>query len=157
GEPAKGDEPEVPGAFANYELISDTAKRTVFGEILFDHYAVEPTRTTRFLFPFQTDIPGNFAFRGQYKLFNGIILAFFAKPGNRSGFNEDLLERFYALFNGNDELSLLDQHVLNIARTVAGAGAGRFATAAQLLDGKRKGFAGQPADPYRDQLDTPVF
>jgi hypothetical protein len=142
-------EDDQPGAFASYELIQDAEKRPTFGEILLDHYVVEPSRRTRFLFPFQTDLPGNFEFRGRYKLFNGIILAFFAQPGRDERFNEELLSRFYELFNADASLSLLDQHVLNIARATANGGAGRQATAAQLLDGTRRN---QPT--YREELQV---
>jgi len=147
---------EEVGAFSSYAAVARPETRSKFGDVLKDHYVVVQTRTTRFLFPFQTDLPGNFRFRGRYKLFTGIILAFLAKPGDRDGFNEELLTHFYELFNGTGGLSLLDQHALRIAREVAsasGKATGLVATTAQLLDGSRQG--GEPT--YRAELEGEPF
>lgn len=130
------------GAFGSDELIADPSMRPKFGEVLMDHYVVEAARRTRFLFPFHTDLPGNFQFSGRYKLFNGVILAFLAKRGAGDDFNRDLLARFYELFNSDDDLTLLDESALRIASDVAQTAewpVGRRATPQQLIDGPRRG------------------
>lgn len=110
------------GAFYRDSLIGDAALRERFGEMLHDLYVIETAGTTRFLFPFHTDLPGNFVFSTHYKMFNGLILAFLATPGiDGEPHNRALLESFYSLFNDDGELSLLDRQALRIARDEATA------------------------------------
>src|SRR4051812_35868182 len=54
--------------------------RRRFGDILEDHYVVEAKGGVRFLFPFQSFLPGAFEFYGRYKMFNGKVLAFLCQP-----------------------------------------------------------------------------
>lgn len=122
------------GAFYRDSLIGDSALRERFGEMLHDLYVIETAGRTRFLFPFHTDLPGNFIFSTNYKMFNGLILAFLATPGtNGEPQNHALLESFYSLFNDEEELSLLDRQALRIARGEATA-KGRLASAEVLLN-----------------------
>jgi hypothetical protein len=108
--------------------------RHVFGEILDDHYVIEAKGGVRFLFPFQSSLPGAYEFHGRYKMFNGKILAFLCQPTSESaGFNAQLIEDFYGLFNGTDGLTLLDTSVLDLARASAGDGAEYAAQASVLL------------------------
>jgi hypothetical protein len=108
--------------------------RPLFGDILDDHYVVEAKGGVRFLFPFQSLLPGAFKFYGQYKMFNGKVLAFLSQPTAASSpeFNSELIDRFYALFNGETGLSLLDNTVLKIAQKEA-AVENSFARADVLL------------------------
>lgn len=120
------------GAFYSYGAITDPAMRQVFGDVLDDHFVVETTRRTRFLFPFHSDLPGNFVFHGRYKMFNGLILAFFSRPGSDDGWNRTLLEKYYGLFNDRESLSLLDRHALTIAHELV-AEPERTAVADELI------------------------
>jgi hypothetical protein len=110
------------GAFYHDSLITDDGMRGLFGEVLHDLYVVETAGGTEFLFPFHSDLPGNFVFPGRYKMFTGLILAFLATPGpNGARINLELLNSFYTLFNGVDDFSLLDRHALRLAREAARA------------------------------------
>jgi hypothetical protein len=129
---------EGQGAFYQDPLIPDESLREVFGDLLYDHYVIETASgRTRFLFPFQTDLPGNYRFSGRYKMFNGLILAFFSRPGDDDTYNVGLLDAFYELFNDEAELALLDRQALRIARDYAGtqgiATPERTASAATLI------------------------
>jgi hypothetical protein len=125
--------PATEGAFYRYDAITDPAMRQVFGDVLDDHFVVETTRRTRFLFPFHSDLPGNFTFHGRYKMFNGLILAFFSRPGPADGWNRTLLEKYYSLFNDRQSLSLLDRHALAIAHDLV-AEPERTATPEELIE-----------------------
>lgn len=153
--PGPRDEKELfaPGEGAFYTdrlLASDDAKRT-FGDLLSDHYVIETSgRKTRFLFPFHSDLPGNFRFSGRYKMFNGLILAFIARPGtNGAEFNTDLLDEFYGLFNDERELSLLDQHTLRIARN--------HARERGIEQPKREATAEELIETFGNELRLPPF
>jgi hypothetical protein len=133
-----GEEGHDAGAFYQDPLLVDPGFQEQLGEILYDHYVIETASgKTQFLFPFHTDLPGNFRFSGRYKMFNGLILAFFAKPGSEGeAFNTELLDNFYALFNDREELSLLDRQALRIASALAEAhdqDPARTATATALI------------------------
>jgi hypothetical protein len=139
-----GSEPNSPdGAFANsIDIAGDDRER--FGEILDDHYVIEVKRA-RFLFPFQSYLPGTFRFQGHYKMFNGKILAFLCQPSETgSGFNEGLIDRLYELFNGQAGLTLLDATVLEIARNASTPPAERQASASELID---RSYSGEPSGP----------
>ena len=107
--------------------------RELFGEILDDHYVIEASGGVRFLFPFQSLLPGAFKFFGREKMFTGKILAFLCQPSEDSDvFNSDLIDRFYELFNGAKGLTLLDNTVLDIAEREAN-GAGSEARSETLI------------------------
>jgi hypothetical protein len=129
--------------FANCKDIA-ADNRELFGAILDDHYVIE-VKTTRFLFPFQSFLPGTFEFWGRYKMFTGKILAFLCQPrAGGTGFNTELIDSFYELFNGAEGLTLLDATVLGIAREATGDQSERFATAAQLI---ARNYPGTPDGP----------
>ena len=134
---------------------SDLQER--FGEMLDDLYVIETAGKTRFLFPFHTDLPGNFKFSGRYKMFNGMILAFLATPGNDgTSHNEELLDSYYNLFNDEQELSLLDRQALRLARVAAQddgvAKPERYASAAALVGQYEGRFALDPLFPEAHRL-----
>lgn len=112
-----GTTPDDTGrAFSNAQTIPQELQH-LFGGILDDHYVVEARGGVRFLFPFQSFLPGMFKFHGQYKMFNGKVLAFLSQPHvTQEDFNIELIDRFYELFNGEKGLTLLDQTVLEVAR-----------------------------------------
>ena len=111
-----GDYRNDPGRrFSEYADISEDLQE-LFGEILEDHYVIEGRGGARFLFPFQTSLPGRYKFKGRERMFTGKILAFLCQPTIAdSGFNLDLINTFYGLFNGDAGLTLLDTTVLEIA------------------------------------------
>ncbi len=128
-----------PGIFYRDLRIPEGGLRERFGEILHDLYVIETAGKTRFLFPFHTDLPGNFVFSTNYKMFNGLVLAFLATPGlDGDTHNTNLIESFYALFNDDSELSLLDRQALRLARDEARENGiekpQRYATAARLFE-----------------------
>jgi hypothetical protein len=128
--------PDVPyedRAFSNSEEI-EPEYRSIFGEVLDDHYVIEGKGGSRFLFPFQSFLPGSYEFRGRYKMFNGKILAFLCQPApGAGGFNTQLIERFYELFNSETGLTLLDTSVLGLARAQADEVGDRWAAAGALI------------------------
>jgi hypothetical protein len=146
------------GAFYHDPLIADPSLREHFGDILRDLYVIETTSgKTSFLFPFHSDLPGNYQFAGRYKMFNGLILAFLAMPGNNgSKFNTQLLDAFYKLFNDEQELSLLDRQALRIARDYAvktgGEAPERMATAAALTSSFTNDLPLDPLLPEAHEL-----
>jgi hypothetical protein len=150
------------GAFYRDSMIASNELQERFGEMLDDLYVIETspraaTRKTRFLFPFHTDLPGNFVFSGRYKMFNGMILAFLATPGaGGTAHNEELLDSYYRLFNDEQELSLLDRQALRIARAAAhpddAAKSARHATAATLIDLYKDKFSLEPLFPEAHNL-----
>lgn len=106
----------------------------VFGEILDDHYVIEGQKV-RFLFPFQVALPAMFEFHGRYKMFNGKILAFLSQPcAAGDGFDRDLIDRFYALFNDEADLNLLDHELIRLARSTVGSSETFTASAKRLLE-----------------------
>jgi hypothetical protein len=108
------------GMFYRDPTIANSEMKELFGDVLHDLYVVETAGGTRFLFPFHSDLPGNFIFPGRYKMFNGLILTFLATPGVAgSPVNSELLDAFYTLFNSVDDFSLLDRHALRLAREAA--------------------------------------
>lgn len=118
-------EPREPaaGLFARDQAIAEAGMRARFGQVLDDHYVVVTAKQSKFLFPFHTDLPGNFKFLGRYKMFNGLILAFLCRPGpDGAEFNTGLLDLFYELFNDESELTLLDRRVVQLARSLVGDG-----------------------------------
>lgn len=150
------------GAFYRDSMVSGTELQERFGEMLEDLYVIETSpraaaRKSRFLFPFHTDLPGNFVFSGRYKMFNGLILAFLATPGPEgSAHNEALLNSYYDLFNDDRELSLLDRQALRIARSAAVANdvakPQRHASAATLIEQYEGKFSLDPLFPEAHQL-----
>ena len=101
--------------FSTYSGISEDLQE-LFGEILEDHYVIEGRGGARFLFPFQTSLPGRYKFKGRERMFTGKILAFLCQPTmDGAGFNLNLVNAFYELFNGDTGLTLLDATVLRIA------------------------------------------
>ncbi len=153
---------DTAGAFFRDSMIADSELQERFGEMLDDLYVIETTsraakQKTRFLFPFHTDLPGNFKFYGNYKMFNGMILAFLATPGlNGDPHNVELLNSYYELFNNEHELSLLDRQALRIARSAAKANGvaepTRNASAATLIDLYKDKFALNPLFPEAHTL-----
>jgi hypothetical protein len=137
-----GDKDHPDPAFASSADIAPE-NRELFGAVLDDHYVIE-VKTTRFLFPFQSFLPGTFEFKGRYKMFTGKILAFLCQPGPEGGFNTALIDSFYELFNSSEGLTLLDTTVLGIARQATGDETERTATAAQLI---ARDYPGAPGGP----------
>jgi hypothetical protein len=138
--------------------------RQLFGNVLDDHYVVggEGRGSVRFLFPFHSVLPGSYKFYGQYKMFNGKILAFLCQPMAASaGFNKALIDRFYDLFNGTEGLTLLDQTALELARETAGVTEESVATSDVLV---RRHYPDQEEGPgallpaahvrFQDDLET---
>lgn len=117
--------------------------RKVFGAILDDHYVIEARGGVRFLFPFQSLLPGTYEFYGRYKMFNGKILAFLCQPSEySSGFNAPLIDRFYDLFNDSAQATLLDETVLGLARAAV-PGAPERRASAETLIGKHYSTTGE--------------
>ncbi len=146
-----GDE---PGEFFRHPDIPDSQGRQTMGEILLDQYVIETTKRTHFLFPFQSDLPGNYKFKGRYKMFNGLILAFLARPGRNAGedYNRELLDAFYGLFNSQEHLSLLDRQVIRIADTAAEEDPARAASAETLMAEFREELADEVFLPEAHKL-----
>jgi hypothetical protein len=154
-----------PGIFYRDPRIPEGELRERFGEILHDLYVIETKGKTRFLFPFHTDLPGNFIFSTNYKMFNGLILAFLATPGlDGDTHNTNLIESFYRLFNDDSELSLLDRQALRLARDAARENGiekpERNATSVRLFEAYSDKVTGDPMFPeahalfQRDMLTT---
>ncbi len=140
-----GDGKEIEGSFSDADMIQPDLRR-LFGEIVDDHYVIEASGGTRFLFPFQSYLPGAYKFHGREKGFSGIILAFLCQPreDGQPGFNEDLIGRFYDLFNNKESLNLLDLSVLQIAKESAGEIINHTASASLLV---KKHYADLPNGP----------
>ncbi len=120
--------------------------RHALGDILDDHYVIEAKGGVRFLFPFQSLLPGNFIFHGRYKMFNGKILAFLSQPNQHSDdFNAALIDAFYGLFNDDSDsnMTLLDEEVMKIARRTLSSEQDCKATSGTLI-GR---YYGNPAQP----------
>lgn len=148
---------ESPGRFWSHPDISDPLMQRKLGDVLDDHFVSETARGGRFLFPFQTLLPANYKFPGQYKMFNGAILAFLAMPGrNGEQFNTPLLDQFYGLFNSRSQLSLLEREVVALAGVVAedlgGAADAASASSEHLIAGLEQPFPGAPFLPEAHQL-----
>lgn len=134
------------GSFARDESIP-AEHQAVFGEILDDHYVVEGKKV-RFLFPFQSYLPGQYKFQGNYKMFNGKVFAFLCQPTREGpGFNTDLIQRFYDLFNNEEDLTLLDRRVLELARSTAGRPEPHISRQETLLNRHYDGGPEPPTPP----------
>jgi hypothetical protein len=130
-------------AFSADPTIAQAYQR-IFGEVLDDHYVIEAKRV-RFLFPFQSSLPGAYQFYGRYKMFNGRILAFLCQPRpGGEGFNAELIDEFYDLFNGVAGLTLLDSTLIDLARAATADTAQYTARADTLLE---RHYPGQPLGP----------
>ncbi len=140
-----GDGKEIEGDFSDAGMIQQKLQR-LFGDIVDDHYVIHPKGGTRFLFPFQSYLPGAYKFHGQAKGFTGIILAFLCQPQEHGqpGFNEGLIDEFYDLFNSEQSLNLLDLSVLDIAKESAGEILDHTASASLLV---KKHYADSPNGP----------
>lgn len=120
------------GTFVRDERIPEEL-RDVFGAILDDHYVIEGIKV-RFLFPFHVALPAMYEFHGRYKMFNGKILAFLSQPNDgEATFNTALIQRFYNLFNEQQDLNLLDKELLVLARNTAESDAIYEASATTLI------------------------
>ena len=129
----------------------DDENKKLFGRIMDDNFVLEvaqPTASTagqRFLYPFQSLVPGEFKTNTQYKMFNGKILAFMCQPSTDGTpeFNMGLIQRFYDVFNSSDSLTLLDNTMLDVLSDSCDQTSGH-AKAEILITSKR---SYDPAEP----------
>lgn len=109
--------------------VRDDASRDRLAEVMREHYWTKPKRGRAVhLLPFHASLPHGFKLHTRYKMYRGNLLAFLCWTG--SGFNTDLLESLFDLFNTDDDFSRLDQMFVSAAQGWAGTAS---ATPASLL------------------------
>jgi len=128
------------------QVISDGGLGNEAEDVIKELYMVVPsTRNNRpFFYPFHVAIPASVRLSATYKMFTGEILALFASSGSQDE-ARTFLESILAVFNADDELSVLDRLVIReIQRITADDTALPRASAARLLEEHEQVLA-QPA------------
>lgn len=133
----------------------DENQRQVLASVLSEQYWVKtgtPARQRLFMFPFQAAVPVNYRPRGRfaYKMFRSDILLFLCWDSQTGDIDPEPVRALCDLLNSRDDLTLLDELLIDSALNFAGSGAPDRVDYQELLQG------GQ-AKKVRDALADGAF